>query len=112
MLMSSDMFYMEDGKKQDSAIHEIILDNEEADKACIKQSIKFLVDELGYSEFEARGLIEGGSLGEDAAFLIRAAGVMFMCRRPNREPTVLWLKRSDDGDHPGTWCFPGGVIEF
>ncbi len=24
---------------------------------------------------------------------------------------VLFLKRGDDGDHPGEWCFPGGTIE-
>lgn len=108
--MSGDMYYMEGGKKQDSAIHDTMLDNAEADKLSAKQSIKFLIDELGYSESEARGLIEGGDLGKDAA-LIRAAGVMFMCKCSNREPSILWIKRSADGDHPGEWCFPGGVIK-
>lgn len=23
----------------------------------------------------------------------------------------LWIKRSDEGDEPGTWCVPGGGIE-
>ena len=39
--------------------------------------------------------------------MIRAAGVMLLT--PTDE--VLFLKRSAGSDHPGEWCFPGGVIE-
>lgn len=39
--------------------------------------------------------------------LKRAAGIMLMAK----DGTVLMLKRSAGGDHPGEWCFPGGGIE-
>lgn len=37
----------------------------------------------------------------------RAAGIAFV----TPEGKVLFLKRSDRGDHPGEWCLPGGGIE-
>ena len=39
----------------------------------------------------------------------RAAGAGIAVRVPSGE--VLFLKRAKGGDHPGTWCFPGGGIE-
>jgi 8-oxo-dGTP pyrophosphatase MutT (NUDIX family) len=36
-----------------------------------------------------------------------AAGVMITAP----DGRTLFLRRSDDGDHPGEWCFPGGGIE-
>ncbi|MHC5542036.1 NUDIX hydrolase, partial [Singulisphaera rosea] len=42
--------------------------------------------------------------GRDAA--IKAAGIMFIAGNE-----VLLLKRSDPGDMPGTWAFPGGKLE-
>lgn len=44
----------------------------------------------------------GGSLPQ-----VRAAGIAFMA--PSGK--VLFVKRSGDGDHGGTWAFPGGSIE-
>ncbi len=35
-------------------------------------------------------------------------GVVFIAKPTGR---TLWLKRSDRGDLPGTWCCPGGGIE-
>lgn len=37
---------------------------------------------------------------------IHAAGVMFVCKG-----AALFLKRSNEGDHAGEWCFPGGKLE-
>lgn len=42
---------------------------------------------------------------QDAADTVHAAGVVFIT--PDSE--VLLLKRSDNGDHAGTWSWPGGV---
>ena len=36
-----------------------------------------------------------------------AAGVMFL----DPQGRALFVKRSDTGDHPGEWCFPGGAVE-
>ena len=38
---------------------------------------------------------------------VRAAGLALV----TNEGRALFLKRSDDGDHAGEWCFPGGKIE-
>ncbi len=35
-------------------------------------------------------------------------GVLFFCVSTGN---FLWLKRSNEGDEPGTWCVPGGGIE-
>ena len=37
----------------------------------------------------------------------RAAGILFISPQGN----ALFLKRGQDGDHPGEWCFPGGRRE-
>lgn len=39
--------------------------------------------------------------------IVRAAGMMLMAP----DGAVLLLQRSNDGDHPGEWCFPGGKLE-
>lgn len=39
--------------------------------------------------------------------MIRAAGILHMLA----DGRVLFVRRSDGGDHGGEWCFPGGVIE-
>ena len=36
-------------------------------------------------------------------------GVLFFCPDTKR---FLWLKRSENSDEPGTWCVPGGGIEY
>jgi len=33
------------------------------------------------------------------------------CAFVTKDGKVLFLKRSDQGDEPGTWCFPGGMAE-
>lgn len=38
---------------------------------------------------------------------VHAAGVIYL----TRSGAALWLRRSDKGDHPGEWAFPGGAIE-
>lgn len=54
----------------------------------------------GVSQAVARKFIHGDEG-------IEAAGVL-ICT-PDRR--ALFLKRGTDGDHPGEWCLPGGVIE-
>lgn len=39
---------------------------------------------------------------------VHAAGVAFIT--PDQK--MLFLRRGADGDHPGEWCFPGGVMEY
>lgn len=39
--------------------------------------------------------------------MIKAAGIMFLTVSGD----TLLLKRGDDGDFPGRWCFPGGTME-
>lgn len=39
--------------------------------------------------------------------MIRAAGILIV----NKEGNALFLKRAEQGDYPGTWCFPGGRVE-
>lgn len=38
---------------------------------------------------------------------IKAAGILFL----TPDNRALFLKRSNTGDHPGEWCFPGGTTE-
>ena len=38
--------------------------------------------------------------------MIRAAGILFLCG-----DTALFLRRTDQGDMPDTWCLPGGKLE-
>ena len=37
----------------------------------------------------------------------RAAGIFFV----TRDGKTLLLKRGNESDHPGEWCFPGGRVE-
>lgn len=37
----------------------------------------------------------------------QGAGIMFL----SDQDTVLWVLRSDEGDAPNTWAFPGGGVE-
>jgi mutator protein MutT len=37
---------------------------------------------------------------------MKASGTLIVA-----DGNVLFLRRSNDGDHPGEWCFPGGKIE-
>lgn len=46
-------------------------------------------------------------LGDADDLLPAAAGIRFSDPNGN----VLLLKRSAKGDHPGEWCFPGGMVE-
>lgn len=39
--------------------------------------------------------------------ILQAAGIALV----SPEGLVLFLKRGEGGDQPGTWCFPGGRIE-
>lgn len=39
--------------------------------------------------------------------MIQAAGILFY----NPDGMILFLKRSETGDHAGEWCFPGGTLE-
>jgi 8-oxo-dGTP pyrophosphatase MutT (NUDIX family) len=50
---------------------------------------------------------EHGSFDAIAEDELKAAGVIYLTSRGN----VLWLRRSDAGDHAGEWCFPAGKIE-
>ena len=47
------------------------------------------------------------SVVEKNSGVIRAAGFALV----TDEGMALFLKRSDEGDHAGEWCFPGGKIE-
>jgi len=38
----------------------------------------------------------------------QGAGIFFFCTTTER---VLWVKRSDQGDHPNEWAWPGGGVE-
>lgn len=42
--------------------------------------------------------------------MIQAAGLMLLHKSGDGDK-VLFIKRSDQGDHAGEWCFPGGKIE-
>lgn len=52
-------------------------------------------------------IAETGSAPLKGLKLIQAAGIMFM----TDEGETLLLKRSSLCDLPGTWCFPGGMVE-
>lgn len=56
------------------------------------------------SEEEGEGEHATDALPEATA---RAAGVALITPAGK----ILFLKRGDQGDHPGTWCFPGGGCE-
>lgn len=47
-----------------------------------------------------------GAVTDSQDVTIHAAGIMFVCKG-----AALFLKRSDEGDHAGEWCFPGGKLE-
>lgn len=52
-------------------------------------------------EYFARLVIAGRETGFGGGVLIFAEDT----------GKFLWIKRSDEGDEPGTWCVPGGGIE-
>ena len=55
------------------------------------------------AEKQAAAAHANGFTGDE----LKAAGVAL--RAPSDR--VLFLRRSDKGDHPGEWCFPGGRLE-
>lgn len=64
--------------------------------------LKLLIEEAGEPEHAAD---DQGY--EDSEVKRRGAGVLLMAP----DGRVLFLKRTSKSDHPGTWGFPGGLIE-
>jgi 8-oxo-dGTP pyrophosphatase MutT (NUDIX family) len=65
---------------------------------------KFLLEEAREPEHAED---DQPGLATEPSAAIPAAGVMLI--DPARR--VLFVRRAAEVDHPGTWCFPGGVIE-